>query len=202
MTIGHDGGKKTGGGSSQRSRSASKQGGRRGACEAHGDETRARGRMRQKATPFLVPTGPMVRMTAAGTWTLRGKALEREGRASGLAPLATPTAVLAIRGHLRDMPHTGRHRIFCGAPRVRARARGYRPWSAAAPTCRSAPYPFKTRRLVFVGIPRVFIVNKTILGQTGNAPPAPHAPPGAMRQNREETHQPHAVDFARVSTWA
>ena len=26
-------------------------------------------------------------------------------------PLATPTAVLAIHGHLRDMPHTGRHRI-------------------------------------------------------------------------------------------
>ena len=86
-------------------------GGRCGACEAHGDETRARGRMRQKATPFLVPTGPMVRMTAAGTWTLRGKALEREGRASGLAPPGSPTAVLAIHGHLRDMPHTGRHRI-------------------------------------------------------------------------------------------
>ena len=107
-------------------------------CEAHGDETRARGRMRQKATPFLVPTGTMIRMTAAGTWTLRGTALEREGRASGLAPPGYPHG---RSSYPRTSTWHAAHQTtqnFCGAPRVRARARGYRPWSAAAPTCRSA----------------------------------------------------------------
>jgi len=77
-------------------------------------------------------------MTAVGTWTLRGKALEREGRASGLAPPGYPHG---RSSYPRTSTWHAAHQTtqnFCGAPGVRARARGYRPWSAAAPTCRSA----------------------------------------------------------------